>query len=100
GATVTLSSVLLLESLVLYRWINARETRRAATPAAPLASGNGFSYVFRSGYLRLIAVLIILLNVVNTTGEYLIARLLTRSAGALAAADPAFNSQAYIGAFA
>ena len=94
-----LSAVLLLGSLLLYRWINARETRRTSAPASPLAPGNGFALVFRSNYLRLIALLIILLNVVNTTGEYLIARLLTRSAGALAAADPAFNSQAYIGAF-
>ena len=94
-----LSAVLLLGSLLLYLWINAREARRAVAPAPALAPGNGFGFVFRSGYLRLVALLIILLNIVNTTGEYLIARLLTRSANALAAADPAFNPQAYIGAF-
>jgi AAA family ATP:ADP antiporter len=94
-----LSAGLLCGSLLLYLWINARETRRAAAPPAVLAPGSGFSFVFRSGYLRLIALLIILLNVVNTTGEYLIARLLSRSANALAAADPSFNAQAYIGAF-
>jgi AAA family ATP:ADP antiporter len=94
-----LSAVLLLGSLLLYLWINARETRRSPAPAAPLAAGSGFGFVFRNGYLRLVALLIILLNVVNTTGEYLIARLLSRSASALAAADPAFNAQAYIGAF-
>jgi AAA family ATP:ADP antiporter len=47
----------------------------------------------------LIALLIVLLNVVNTTGEYLIARLLTAHTNELALANPAFNKQAYIGAF-
>jgi AAA family ATP:ADP antiporter len=64
-----------------------------------LAAGGGFGLVFRSPYLRLIAVFVILLNVVNTTGEYLIARLLASHANEMAAADPAFNPQAYIGAF-
>ncbi len=40
-----------------------------------------------------------LLNLVNTTGEYLVARLLTLRVGELAAAHPGFNKQAYIGAF-
>lgn len=94
------SAVLLLGSLVLYLWINARETRRAPAPETPLAAGGGFGLVLRSGYLRLVALLIILLNIVNTTGEYLIARLLTARTNALAIADPDFNRQAYIGAFA
>ena len=50
-------------------------------------------------YLRLIALLVVLLNVVNTTGEYLIARLLTIHVKELAMADATFNKQAYIGAF-
>jgi AAA family ATP:ADP antiporter len=37
--------------------------------------------------------------VVNTTGEYLVARMLTNHVGQLALADPAFNKQAFIGAF-
>jgi AAA family ATP:ADP antiporter len=56
--------------------------------------------VLRSDYLRLIALLIILLNIVNTTGEYLRASLLAAHAAELKAADPAFNEGAYIGAFA
>jgi ATP:ADP antiporter, AAA family len=93
-----LSAALLLGSLLLYMWINARETPQTA-PAPALAPGGGFGLVFRNGYLRLIALLVVLLNVVNTTGEYLIAHLLSRRAAALAAVDPAFNAQAYIGAF-
>jgi AAA family ATP:ADP antiporter len=94
------SAVLLVGSLLPYVLINKRETRRTASPGGALAAGGGFGLVLRSEYLRLIALLIVLLNVVNTTGEYLIARLLTAHADAMKAADPAFNAQAYIGAFA
>lgn len=94
-----ISAALLLATLVLYLVINAGVTRRSAAPEAPLAPGGGFGLVFRSGYLRLIALLIVLLNVVNTTGEYLIARLSTGHAAARAAADPSFNPEAYLGAF-
>jgi len=96
---IQISAALLLGSLLLYLLINARETRRAPAPTGALAVGGGFGLVFRSDYLRLIALLIVLLNVVNTTGEYLIARLLVNHADALAAADVGFNKQAYIGAF-
>ena len=97
---IQVSAALLLGSLVLYAMVNAREARRATAPAPPLAAGGGFGLVLRSDYLRLIALLIILLNVVNTTGEYLRASLLTSHAAALKAADPTFNEGAYIGAFA
>ncbi len=97
---IQVSAALLLGSLVLYLVVNARETRRATAPEAALAAGGGFRLVWRSEYLRLIALLIILLNVVNTTGEYLRASLLTSEAAALKAANPAFNEAAYIGAFA
>jgi hypothetical protein len=41
----------------------------------------------------------ILLNAVNTTGEYFVSHLATDHARALAAADPNFNAQAYLGSF-
>jgi ATP:ADP antiporter, AAA family len=97
---IQVSAALLLGSLILYLAVNARETRRATAPPAALATGGGFGLVWRSEYLRLIALLIILLNIVNTTGEYLRASLLTHEAAALKAANPAFNEAAYIGAFA
>src|SRR6185436_2645418 len=77
-----ISAALLLATLGLYLVVNRRETLRKAAPKAPL-----------------VALLIVLLNVVNTTGEYLIARLLSSHAAALAAATPGFNTQAYIGAY-
>src|SRR5215471_7627578 len=93
-----LSAVLLSISVVLYVRINARETTRGGSREG-LASGGGFSLVLNSRYLRLIAALVILLNVVNTTGEYLVAKLLTAHVSELAHANPAFNKQAFIGAF-
>ena len=97
---IQVSAALLLGSLALYLVVNARETRRATAPETALAAAGGFRLVWRSEYLRLIALLIILLNVVNTTGEYLRASLLTSEAAAMKAANPAFNEAAYIGAFA
>src|SRR4029078_99238 len=55
--------------------------------------------VLANPYLRLIAVLVVLLNVVNTTGEYLVAKLLTAHVNELAQVTANFDKQAYIGAF-
>jgi AAA family ATP:ADP antiporter len=99
-AILQISALLLTVSIALYLWINSRETRRAASPEMSMSTAGGFRLVLGSGYLRLIAALIVLLNVVNTTGEYLISRLLTAHVKELAALDPSFNRQAFIGAYA
>ncbi len=93
------SAALLFASLVLYLLVNRRETSRAPAPKPVLAAGNGFQLVFSSRYLQLIAVLIVLLNVVNTTGEYLIANLVSARADALAAGNPGFDKGTFIGAY-
>jgi AAA family ATP:ADP antiporter len=98
-AILQISAALLIVSMILYLVINRRAARRASRPQEPLAPGGGFALVFGSNYLLLIAALMVLLNGVNTTGEYLIARLLTNHADALAAANPAFDKGAYLGAF-
>ena len=94
-----ISAALLSASVFLYLRINARETGREATPQPSMSAAGGFRLVLSSGYLKLVALLIVLLNVVNTTGEYLVARLLTNHANEMALADATFNKQAYIGAF-
>jgi AAA family ATP:ADP antiporter len=63
--------------LTLYNWINARE---AATDQAagsgetkePLGKEGGFQLVFQSRYLFLMACMILVSNLVNTTGEYIL----------------------------
>jgi AAA family ATP:ADP antiporter len=93
------SAALLFASLILYLLVNRREARRTPTPKPVLAAGNGFQLVFNSRYLQLIAVLIVLLNVVNTTGEYLIANLVSARADALGAGNPGFDKGTFIGAY-
>lgn len=59
----------------------------------------GFSLVFTDRYLLLLALMIVLLNWVNTTGEYLLAELVVRHAGNLADAKPGALQGEYIAAF-
>jgi AAA family ATP:ADP antiporter len=93
------SAALLGVSLALYGWINRCATGRIRTVQPRLAGANGFGLVFDNPRLQLIALLVILLNVVNTTGEYLMARLLTDHVNHLAAGTPEFNKQAFLGSF-
>ena len=93
------SALLLAASMLLYLAVNRRETARTIARTAPLSTRGGFRLVMNNGYLRLVALLVVLLNVVNTTGEYMVARLLTAHVNELAAVNAAFDKQAYIGAF-
>ncbi len=95
-----ISAALLGVSALLYLTINRRQEHRTAGAPASRSSAGGFSLVLGNRYLRLVAALIVLLNVVNTTGEYVMARLMTNHAAELAAVDPAFDAQAYLGALA
>jgi AAA family ATP:ADP antiporter len=73
--------------------------QKAVANDAPLGGNSGFALVFASPYIRLIALLLVLLNVVNTTGEFILSHMVTGRAQALTAADAAFDKGAYIGAF-
>lgn len=71
-----------------------RRPEAGAVPSAPLQDRGGFALVMSDAYLREIALLLVVLNLVNTTGEYLLSRaVLGQAATALAAAgtvaDPA-----------
>jgi AAA family ATP:ADP antiporter len=93
------SAVLLAATTGLYLLVNAREEAHSPAAREALPGRGGFALVLSNPYLRLIAALIVLLNVVNTTGEYLVARLLSAEVVELAAANPLFDKQAYIGTF-
>jgi AAA family ATP:ADP antiporter len=110
---------LLLASLVLTNIVDARERQRkeamagtaaaaaGPVPAAPkptarpdermAAGGNAFGLVFKSRYLLLIALLMLFLNWVNTTGEYILGR--TVETAAAAAATGGLGEQGYIAKF-
>lgn len=70
---------------------------------APLGKDGGFQLVFRNRYLLLIAFLILLLNAVNTTGEYILGHTVEGAAKqALQAAtttDPDAFKKNFIGSF-
>ena len=97
-AILHIAAALLVPSVAFYLWLNRRDRTPSARQEAMTFRG-GFGLVLGNKYLRLIALLVVLLNVVNTTGEYLVARMLTTHVGQLALADPAFNKQAFIGSF-
>jgi ATP:ADP antiporter, AAA family len=79
------AAVILIGCALLARVVN-RVTQRDATAKAkpaddkPLAAGNGFAMIFADRYLMLIALLAVLINVVNTTGEYLFGRYVVEAA--------------------
>jgi len=59
----------------------------------------GISLVLADRYLFLLAVMILLLNWVNTTGEYILAEMVVRHAEALVAADPTLSKSDLIASF-
>lgn len=96
----------LLIALVFTVLVNRREARRADAAAAkaeaePLGREGGFELILKDRYLLWIALLTVLLNVVNTTGEFLLNRMVETEAVARFGADPALraDSQRFVGAF-
>ncbi len=67
-----LSAALLAVSLVLTLLVD-KSTHKTPQSVEPVKSGrNGFSLVFKNRYLLLIALMMVLANLVNTTGEYIL----------------------------
>jgi AAA family ATP:ADP antiporter len=96
-----LTTLMLIVHLVLYRLVMSRESHRQTErrEAVPLAGPGGFELVLRSRYLLLLAALLVLLNTVNTTGEYIVSRLVKPLAEAAARADASVRVDDFIGSF-
>jgi AAA family ATP:ADP antiporter len=90
---------ILLLHLLLYRVVSRRVTAGAAPAREPMKPGNGFALVLQSRYLRLIALFLVLLNIVNTVGEYILGQAVVSSGNAQLAANPSFDKGAFIGTF-
>jgi ATP:ADP antiporter, AAA family len=82
---IMLAAAGLLMVCVLATWIIDRRFSRSSAQGAAkakekLAPGDGFKMVFANKYLLLIAGFVLLLNVVNTSGEFLLSRLVVAEA--------------------
>ena len=69
---------LLAVCMLLTNWIHHRESDsnpwRARMAGQPIGAGGGFQLVLKHRYLFLIAALVLLANLVNTTGEFILGK--------------------------
>jgi ATP:ADP antiporter, AAA family len=93
GAAATLLVCAFLARVV--NRVTVRDATAKTTPAddKPLGKGNGFAMIFADRYLLLIALLAVLLNVVNTMGEYLFGRYVVETAMAMHPTNEAAREQ-------
>ena len=89
-----LGACCLMAALMITLIVNRLETAKAepvaaAAEAAPLGPEGGFELVFKDRYLLWIAILIVLLNIVNTTGNYLLNKFVLEEAAGRFSTDAA-----------
>jgi AAA family ATP:ADP antiporter len=98
AAALTPVGLLVLATLLLLATLFLAAPERAAVPEGSRAIAaehgrpvpkllGGFGLVMRDRYLRLIALLVVLLNWINTTGEFILADFVQRDAAARVAAS-------------
>ena len=75
------AAAILLVHLGLYRVVASRMAATANRPK-PIKAGNGFALVLKSPYLRLVALFLVLLNIVNTVGEFILGQAVVAHADA------------------
>ncbi len=101
------AAAVLLACVGLTRVVQRRERARLAEavarprPQAPAAPGgrSGFALVLNDRYVLLIAVMLLLLNLVNTTGEYVLGRTVRQAAAAALPMGTESQLNAFVGAF-
>jgi len=105
GRLLVAGAIILVICAFLARWAYRVRPRVAVTAAAaveeekPLGKQDGFAMIFGDRYLMLIAALAVILNVVNTSGEYLFGRYVVEMANATHGSGPegAAAREAFIG---
>lgn len=103
-AMLQVSAVLLVVQFGLYLWAESMGQRGHSEPNAaagddPFAEVGGFKLILENRYLWLIALFLILLNLVNTTGEYVLSKFVVNAAEAAVTDDPSMSKSQYIGVF-
>jgi AAA family ATP:ADP antiporter len=99
GAGAVLVVCAFLAQLVDRVTTRAGSPEQAAAAAQPLGREGGFELIRKDRYLLLIALLTVLLNVVNTSGEYLFGRYVVERSHAIygTAADSAADRERFVG---
>jgi AAA family ATP:ADP antiporter len=93
------AAVLLAIAMVITNWVHRRESTSGDPHSAraagrqPMGRSGGFRLIFKHRYLLLIAILVLLSNFVNTTGEFILGKTVAEYA------KGTVNSEAYIGEF-
>lgn len=92
-----LAAALLGVCMILTNWIHCRESNsnrsRSDVARKPVGTSGGFRLVLRHRYLFLIAILVLLSNFVNTTGEFILGKTVAQHAKSVP------DAAAYIGEF-
>jgi ATP:ADP antiporter, AAA family len=99
---MTVAGVVLVFTAALLAYINAREAKQTPPDmmkeaSQPLSTEGAFELIRDDRYLLWIALLTVLLNLVNTNGEYLLGRMLTEQAAARGLAGAA--AKQFIGSY-
>src|SRR5262245_58916476 len=72
-----LTAAMLAVCMLLTTWIHRREgagERRSKAAQQPIGTSGGFQLVLQHRYLFLIAIMVLLSNLVNTTGEFILGK--------------------------
>ena len=81
-----IAAVLLLLTTVIYKRSGMESTvPKPNGTKEPLSISGGFSVVWNSPYLRMVALFVILLNLINSTGEFIFAKMVVQQAAVVVA---------------
>jgi AAA family ATP:ADP antiporter len=99
GAAAILVVCAILSQIVDRVTTRGGSAEQAAAAEKPLGREGGFELIRKDRYLLLIALLMVVLNVVNTSGEYLFGRYVVEQANAIygAGADSAAARERFVG---
>jgi AAA family ATP:ADP antiporter len=79
-----IAAAMLVSCVMIARYLHRRSVREqsqdGATAEKPLGKEGGFALIFKDRYLLMIAVLTVLLNIVNTSGEFLLSKIVVQQA--------------------
>ena len=101
------AGAVLASSLMITNYVDSREkqvhqapaVKKSLDPEEPMGTQGAYKLVFQNRYLLCIAFLILFLNWVNTTGEYILGRVVTNAAAEAVGRGVQGELETYIGKF-